>query len=61
VSLGYNSPDLNGDLVVNLTDLALFAGDFFGPYVLRSDLYRDSQINLQDLAVFAQGFSASCP
>jgi hypothetical protein len=61
VALGFNSPDLNGDLVVNLTDLALFAGDYFGPYAFRSDLYRDTQINLHDLAVFAPAFGASCP
>ena len=61
VNLRFNSPDINGDLVVNLVDVALFASDFFGAYHFRADLYRDGVINLQDLATFAQAFGTSCP
>lgn len=61
VHLSYNSPDINGDLVVNLTDVALFAVDFFGAYNFRSDLFRDGIINLQDLGTFAQAYGTVCP
>lgn len=61
VHLSFNSPDINGDLVVNLTDVALFAMDFFGDYQFRSDFFRDGQINLQDLATFAPAYGATCP
>ena len=30
LALSYNSADLNGDQIVNLTDVPEFAGDFFG-------------------------------
>ncbi len=61
VHLSFNSPDINGDLIVNLTDVAMFAMDFFGGYQFRSDLFRDGQINLQDLATFAQAYGTTCP
>lgn len=63
VRLGFNSPDINGDLVVNLLDVALFAEDFFDHPVFsfRSDFYRDGQINIADLGVFAQAIGAVCP
>jgi hypothetical protein len=63
VRLNYNSPDINGDLVVNLLDVTLFAEDFFmSPvYSFRSDFYRDGLINIADLAIFSQAIGASCP
>jgi hypothetical protein len=57
----FNSPDISGDLVVNLSDVALFAADFYGAYNYRSDFYWDGVVNLQDLALLAQGIGASCP
>ena len=53
VDLVFNSPDLNGDLLVNLSDVQLFAGDFFGFYAHRSDLYYDGTINLSDIVPLA--------
>lgn len=47
-----NSPDLTGDLLVNLADLTLFAQDFFGPYNYRSDLQWNGHIDLSDLSCF---------
>ena len=57
----FNSPDINGDLQVNLSDVALFGQDYFGGYQFRSDFHHDGVINLQDLAIMAEGLGASCP
>jgi len=61
VNLHFNSPDLNGDLSVNLTDVSLFAGDFFGVYHFRSDLAFDGTINLSDVSRLALAVGRSCP
>ena len=55
-----NSPDLNGDLINNLSDIALFAQDI-GSTAYRSDFNWDGQINLTDLVLFAQTIAAGCP
>jgi hypothetical protein len=57
----FNSPDINGDLQVNLSDIALFAGDYYGAYNYRSDYYWDGVVNLSDIGFMAQGVGASCP
>ncbi len=56
-----NSPDVNGDLEVNLSDLATFAQGFFGSYSFSLDYYWDGVLNLHDLARFAQHFGHTCP
>ena len=62
VALNYNSPDLNGDLEVNLSDVQLFAADFFdAAYHHRADLYFDGTINLADIVPLARAFGAACP
>lgn len=61
IILRFNSPDLTGDLIVNLADVATFAGDYFGGYQFRSDLHRDGNLNLSDIVVLAQNFGAQCP
>lgn len=53
--------DINGDLVVNLADLSLFATDFFVLYNYRSDFHFDGILNLLDVTRFAQCMSAECP
>jgi hypothetical protein len=51
------SPDINGDLVVNLVDLALFAACFPPqPYDPCCDFDCNATVNLQDLARFAFHF-----
>jgi hypothetical protein len=51
------SPDLDGSLVVNLVDLAIFSGCFPPrPYDTCCDLNCDATVNLQDLARFALHF-----
>ena len=59
--LRFNSPDINGDLVVNLADVILLAGDFFSDYNFQSDLSGDGVLNLSDISLFAQHFGAHCP
>lgn len=58
--ISFNSPDINGDLVINLTDLATFSTDFYGSYRYRSDFVWDGQINLADLSILAQSYQATC-
>ncbi len=60
-ALYFNSPDINGDLVVDLSDVILFTMDFYGVYDHRSDFHTDGHLNLSDLAVFAQTVGAHCP
>jgi hypothetical protein len=57
----FNSPDLSGDLVVNLADAVLFAGALYGEYRYAADLYWDGQIDLVDLTLMSSGYGARCP
>ena len=57
----FNSPDINGDLLVNLTDVVLFSQNFFGPYNYNSDFFWDGVLNLSDIVLLAQGMGAQCP
>ncbi|RKY67967.1 MAG: hypothetical protein DRP97_06840 [Candidatus Latescibacterota bacterium] len=57
----FNSPDLNGDLVVNLIDVALFGGDFYGTYQVRSDFSRDGVLSLSDVVLMALAVGSACP
>ena len=60
LTLNFNSPDIDGNRVVNLTDLVFFSQDFWGGYAFRSDLVRDGVINLSDVAVYAESVGKSC-
>lgn len=60
LNLRHNSADLNGDNVANLADIPLFAGDYFGPYAFRSDLWFDGAVNLSDIPRLAAGIGAGC-
>ena len=58
----FNSPDLNGDLAIDLTDAILFAQDLAAADApLRSDLVWDGAIDLSDITVFTQHLGAQCP
>ena len=59
--LQHNSADLNGDGTANLSDIPLFASDFYGPYAFRSDLQFDGVVNLSDIPRLAAGVGAVCP
>ncbi len=55
------SPDLNGDGIVNIADVATLAGIFHGSYEERADYNYDGVINMVDLGIFSGGINTSCP
>jgi hypothetical protein len=57
----FNSPDVNGDLVVNLADVPPFASAFHGSYTYACDYFWDGVINLSDLSLLTLSVGASCP
>lgn len=60
--LHFNSPDINGDRVANLADIALFAADYAaGANAFEADLLADGVVNISDIGVLARGVGASCP
>jgi hypothetical protein len=58
--IAFNSPDINGDLVVDLSDFGLFGQDF-GSDVFRSDLVHDGLVDLADFSRFGSSFGERCP
>jgi len=56
-----NSPDINGDLRVNLTDVVLFTMLYHGPYDYAGDFYYDGVLNLSDIVMMARGQGKTCP
>jgi hypothetical protein len=56
----FNSPDIDGNLRVDVGDLTLFARDFFSSYDYRSDFDWDDRVSLSDLAIMAQELGMSC-
>lgn len=62
LNIDVNSPDINGDLSVNLADLGNFATDFNDVnYNFRSDFNCDVTENLADVGKFATHNSETCP
>lgn len=63
VDVSYNSPDIDGDGVVNLIDLQIFTADYIdtNAYHFRSDLFFDGVVNLIDVPKMAQYYSSICP
>lgn len=53
VALTLRSPDINGDLLVNLTDIVLFVPTF-DDYQAWADFWPDGVINLSDMVIMAQ-------
>ena len=58
--LRMNSPDINGDLVVDLADVGTFAADFGGAYAYRSDFVWDGVIDLRDIGALAPTLGVAC-
>ncbi len=54
-----NSPDINGDLVVDITDIALFVQGL-GNYHYRFDYNFDGFVGLSDIALFTQSLGSEC-
>ena len=61
LSISFNSADINGDGVVNLSDGGFFTVDLFGAYSYRSDFNFDNTINVSDAGFMANGLGAACP
>lgn len=61
LDLRFNSPDLNGDGNVNLTDVPLFSAAFNGTPTFAADLHADGSVNLADVPVLARSIGARCP
>ena len=62
LDINVNSPDLNGDLVVNVLDLANLAMDYADPaYNFRSDMTCDGLENIADIGEFAMHYGELCP
>ena len=61
LTINFNSPDMDGDTVINITDVYRFAVDYFGDFQFRADLHRDGTVNLSDLSVLARSLGQSCP
>lgn len=60
--LRHNSADINGDGIVNLVDVPLFAADFSsGASPFRSDLHFDGSVNLSDIPPLMSAMGADCP
>jgi hypothetical protein len=59
--LKFNSPDINGDLVVNLQDVSILTVDYYSGYSFRCDLNGDGYLNLRDIPIFAEHFGAQRP
>ena len=61
LSIQFNSPDINGDGLVDLADASLFAQDFFsGTAPFRSDFVWDGVLNLSDVVAIAQNLGVGC-
>ena len=56
-----NSADLNGDLVVDLTDIVMFASALFGSYNYAADFNFDGVVNLVDIVHFVPSIGTNCP
>ena len=62
IAIGYVSPDISGDGVVNLSDVSIFGADYYDVnYQYRSDLFFDGDVNLSDLGDLAAQLGAACP
>lgn len=57
------SPDINGDLAVDVVDFSIFANGYSSPpkaYDARLDYNGDAAVDLLDFALFAQHFGHRC-
>lgn len=64
VDVTYNSPDINGDLIVNLSDIVAFtqllSGDFSSHPLYAGDFNNDTEINLSDIVRMTGGIGTAC-
>jgi hypothetical protein len=58
--ISVNSPDMTGDLRVNLGDIGPFSAALNGAYIFCADFYRDNVINLVDVSIMSQHLGHVC-
>jgi len=57
-NLFFNSPDINGDNTVDLSDRSLFIQALNGPYDWKADFNFDGIVNLNDIIYFTKAVTA---
>jgi len=57
----FNSADMTGDEVVNLTDTIEFSTTYQGAYEYKADFFFDGSYTLSDVVLFAGGYGTACP
>lgn len=60
LTVALNSPDISGDLVVDIVDFGTFGGDF-GTTQFRSDFVFNGSVDISDFATFGVSFGQTCP
>ena len=61
INLRFNSGDINGDLVTNLTDGGFFTAVLFGAHSYSADFNYDGSVNITDAGYMSAGLGATCP
>ncbi|HKI83975.1 MAG TPA: hypothetical protein VKA63_06540 [Candidatus Krumholzibacteria bacterium] len=62
LSINLNSPDINGDRIVDLGDISLFNADVQPPNnAFRSDFTHDGIVDLGDVSLFSSWIDDVCP
>ncbi len=60
LNIDVNSPDIQGDRVVDLSDISLFTGDLV-TFHFRSDYNHDGIVDLSDISLFSSWIDEVCP
>lgn len=60
VDISYNSPDMNGDLVVDGIDFQTFASHYTDAGEFMTDLYHDGRVDGVDFQKFVSWYLANC-
>jgi hypothetical protein len=60
IALKHNSADIDGSGTVNLVDVGLFSGIFYGAYSYGADFNYDGAVSLPDVGRLAAGLGATC-
>ena len=61
LNLRFNSPDINGDGKVDLSDAAFFTIFYYTGYDYAGDFNFDGAVDLSDASLLSAGISAHCP
>jgi len=61
INLRFNSPDINGDLVTNLTDCVLSTVSLYGAYEYKCDYNADNVVNITDAGYMSAGLGTTSP